>query len=283
MARDIDRIQAVIIQDIKSYPELATLTANDSKRAIWRLWSRIGATNTLVIEQLIDQHKAEIEAIASRANGATANFLVDKVFKFQYSATNPQIAQLDTTTFAVDYPVIDSTLRIITRCAVSSTLSNQVIIKVAKSDPPTALSTLELSSLQSYVNSLGVAGINYFCYSTNSDKVHIDAEIYYSGQYASVIQTDVINSINTFLAKIPFDGKLLISDLEIAIKNTIGVKDVIFKNIKLRSDNDTFLNGVFLVQNKTLISRLMPLNSGYVIGENTTGYTFNDSLTFIAQ
>jgi hypothetical protein len=40
---------------------------------------------------------------------------------------------------------------------------------------------------------------------------------------------------------------------------------------------------LYLVQNKTTISRLINLLSGYVVEETTVGFTFDDSLNFIAQ
>jgi hypothetical protein len=201
--------------------------------------------------------------------------------EFQYSATNPQIVQL--VNFAPAYPVTDTSLRLITRCSVVTTISNQVIVKVAKSEPPTALNSTELSSLQSYINNIGIIGVNYNCQSLASDKLMIDAEVYYDGQYSTVISATVIDAINTFLARLSFNGILKVSDIELAIRNVVGVNDVLLKNVKMRSDATPFVDGIFLIQNNTVISRLSPTVSGYVVGETTTGNTFTDKLTFIAN
>jgi hypothetical protein len=158
-----------------------------------------------------------------------------------------------------------------------------VIIKVAKSEPPVALASGELSSLQGYINALGVAGVQYNCISQDADRVYINADIFYNGQYSSTIQGTVINAIQLFLANLSFNGQLKISDLELAIRNTVGVNDILIKDIKVRDSFTTFENGTYLIQNKTTISRLFPTIAGYIVEEDTTGYTFADSLNFISN
>lgn len=280
MARTIEQIQAGIIADIQATPELAQANST-SRRAIWRLFAYVQASAILLLEQIIDTFTQANEIKISQAIPATASWLNYKVLEFQYSATNPQIVQL--VNFAPVYHVIDTSLRLITRCSVVTTLSNQVTIKVAKSNPPVALTSTELSSLQSYVNQIGIIGVNYNCQSLTSDKLYIDAEIYFDGQYSTVISASVVNAINTFLSTLSFNGILKISDIEIVIRNVIGVNDVLLKNVKMRSDATAFANGIFLVQNNTVISRVFPTVSGYIVGETTTGNTFTDKLTYIAN
>lgn len=280
MARTIEQIQASIITDIQATPELAEANST-SKRAIWRLFAYVQASAILLLEQIIDVFTTENDIKISKAIPATASWLNAKVFEFQYSATNPQIVQL--INFAPVYPVIDASLRLISRCSVVTTISNQVIIKVAKNEPPVALTTTELNSLQSYINNIGIVGVNYSCQSLVSDKIHIEAEIYFDGQYSTVIAGTVENAINIFLSKLSFNGNLKISDIELAIRNVVGVNDVLLKNIKMRSDATAFVDGTFLVQNNTVISRIFPTIAGYVVAETTSGQTFADKLTFIVN
>ena len=272
MARTIEVIQANIISDIQNIPELAEANSTSS-RAIWRLFTFVQATAILLLEQIIDVFKAETDLKISQATPGTKSWVANRVFQFQYSATVPQIVQL--VDLVPGYPVVDSTLQIITRCAVVSTISNQVLIKTAKSSPPVALTTTELASLQSYVNEIGVAGINYNCFSSNADQLYIDADIYYSGQYSTVIQGTVTNAVEAFLSELPFNGQLKLSDLEFAIRNIVGVNDVLLNNIRVRADAVPYASGTFLVQNRTAISRLYPTVSGYVILENTVSNNFN--------
>ena len=273
MARTIEQIQANIISDVQAQPELSGTLTNNSRRAIWRLFTFVQASAILILEQIIDVFKAENEVVISQAIPATPSWISKKAFEFQYSLTTPQVIHLDN--FAPVYPVTNASLRIVTRCSVQTTISNKVIIKTAKLEPPVALTSLELASLQSYINIIGIAGVNYLCFSTEADRVYIDASIYYDGQYSTVIEGTVNNAINTFLSKLQFNGQLKISDLEFAIRNITGVNDVLVNNIKIRPNTTPFASGTFLVQNKTLISRLFQTISGYVVLEDTVSNNFN--------
>lgn len=277
--RTIEQIQASIVADVQATTELSGLS--NSNRAIWRLFSYVVAVAILLLEQIMDVFRADNEIKINQAIPETASWLTNKVFEFQYSATNPQILTLDN--LVPTYNVVDTSLQIITRCSVVTTISNKVLIKVAKSEPPVALSGTELSALQGYVNDIGVAGVSYTCFSTDADRVYINADIFYNGQYSATIQGMVINSITNYLKNLPFNGQLQISDLEFAIRNTTGVNDVLINDVKVRGNSMAFIDGIYLIQSKTTISRLFPTISGYVIGEDTTGYTLADSLNFVSN
>jgi hypothetical protein len=283
MARTIDTIQAEIIATKNAQPELDGLNST-SKRSIWQLWTYIVATSIAILEQLLDVFVVNVEAQVSASAAASALWVQSKMFAFQYDATTPQIVQLINT--VPQYPIVDATKRIITACSVTSDISNVVNIKVAKSTPLTALTTLEQSSAQGYINTIGIAGINYNIISLPADKIYIDASIYYQGQYAAIIQSSVIDTLNAYLqnlSAINFDGSLKISDLEGVIRNVAGVNDVLLNNVRGREDSVLFAAGIDLVLNTATLQRQWQTVAGYIVGETTTGKTFADSLTFIAQ
>jgi hypothetical protein len=278
MARTIEQIQAGIISDFQAQPELAAANST-SARAIWRLFTFVQATAILILEQIIDVFRAETDDKISKAIPNTASWLTQKVFQFQYSATNPQIVQL--IDFAPQYPVMAPELQIITRCSVISTLANKVIVKVAKQDPPVKLVPLEVAALQDYITTIGAVGVFYKVTSSDPDRLYVDADVYYNGQYSSVIQDSVKAAINNYLANLPFNGQIKASDLEISIRAVNGVSDCLIKNLKIRDSSTTFENGTYLIQNKTTISRIFQTVAGYVISEDTVGQTLDDSLNFI--
>jgi len=283
MARTIAQIQAQIIATKNAQPELAGLTST-SKRAIWNLWTFVVAACIAIFEQLLDSFLTEVETQVAQSAGASVLWLQAKMFQFQYDATTPQVIQLINT--VPQYPVVDANKRIITACSVTSSLSNQVSIKVAKSSPFVALATAELTAAQSYINTIGAAGITYNVISLNADKLYVQAQIYYQGQYSTVIQQNVIDAINSFLQNLSivnFNGSMKISDLEIAIRSVAGVNDVVLNNVRGRDDASSFSNGIDLVLNNTVISRQWNTIAGYIVQETTTGKTFADSLTFIGQ
>lgn len=283
MARSIDQIQAEIIASKDAQPELAAFNST-SKRAIWRLWTYIVAVSIAVLEQLLDVFTTNVETIVSASAAASTLWIQSKMFAFQYDATTPQIVQLIDT--IPQYPTVDKTKQIITACSVTSDISNLVNIKVAKGSPLAALSSLEKSSAQGYINIIGMAGINYNVISLNPDKIYIDAAIYYQGQYAAIIQSSVIAAINSYLealSKTNFDGSLKMSDLEAVIRNVAGVNDVVLNNVRGREDTVVFAAGIDLILGTAVLQRQWNTVAGYIVEETTSGKTFADTLTFIAQ
>lgn len=281
MARQILDIQQQMLDNIAADSTLGSLLTSTSKRAIYRLFTYIVAVAINALEQLIDIFTASVEATAAKAAPATAAWLQSQILKFQYSSTTPQVIQL--IDFAPAYPVVDETLQIISRCSVTTNLSNNVIIKVATGEPPAALSSPQLSALQAYVNEIGIAGVIYNVTSEASDKLYVQANVYYQGQYSAVIQQNVVEAIQNFLASIPFNGQMKVSDLEEAITSVEGVNDVVLVNVRARANGTAFSSGSYLVQNQQVIGRLWNTLAGYIVGETTSSNTLNDSLTFIAE
>jgi hypothetical protein len=154
-------------------------------------------------------------------------------------------------------------------------------VKVAKSEPPAALSSLELDALTSYINVIGVAGISYNVISNAADRLYVAAQVYYRGLFSSVIKTNVIAAINAYLASIPFNGQVKVSELETAILSVDGVEDVILQDVRARDNATAYPGGTPLVIGNTLASRLWPTLAGYAISEDTAGGTLADSLIFI--
>jgi len=281
MARTIQEIIAQQETELAAQSDLSTLNST-SQTAIYKLWMYIVAAAIYYFEVLQDIFKTELETIIDNAPVGTDGWVQSKSFEFQYSATVPQVVALSST-FVPSYPIIDTSLQIITRCSVK-TLPNKVVsVKVAKSDPPVALSGGELSSFQGYLDEISFAGVQYNSVSLTSDKLFLEASIYYDGQYSTVISSTVIAAINTYLATIPFDGDVRIVSLKDAIQSVPGVKDIVIDNLGLRANTTLFANKTLLVQNKTTMFNKYPMAAGYAIEETTVGETFVDKLTFIPE
>jgi hypothetical protein len=281
MARPISLIQQQILDYIAADETLGPLLTSTSKRAIYNLLSYVVAVAINILENLMDIYQAALEAIAASAAPASGSWLQAQILKFQYSADVPQIVQL--INFAPQYPVVDSSLCIVSRCSITTNLANSVLIKVATGNPPAALSSDQLAALQSYVNVIGVAGVTYQVQSLSADLLYVNAQVFYQGQYGSGIQQAVITAINTFLSQLPFNGRMRISDLEEAIRQVPGVTDVLLMNVQARSATTTFGAGTFLVSANQVASRYWDTVAGYMIGENTGGNTFADTLIFIPE
>lgn len=287
MSRTVDEINSYIKAQLVTNFAAIGITIDPttwSKRNMLRLICFTMATCQALLEQLQDLFQQTIEDIAAKAPAASAPWVQDKMFKFQYSATDPQIIALINT--VPEYPVVDPTLRIITACSVTSSVSNETQVKVAKGNPFVALSPPEKSAAQGYINTIGVAGINYVVISLDSDKMFIEADIYYQGQYAAVIQANVIAAIEAWFvdrATNNFNGTVDMADLEGIINKVTGVNDVVLKNVRGRADADAFAAGIDLILGTQVIQRKWQTIAGYIGQETDTGHTFTDSLNFIAE
>ena len=286
MARTVEEINnAIKMQLVFSFAQVGiAINPNTwSTRNIMRLFCYIFAVSASVIEQLMDEMKAEIEKTASTAAGASPLWIQQKMFEFQYSATDPQY--LSIINGVPVYSIVDTSLRIIKACSVTSNTPNEVIIKVAKSDPFEPLTVNELNSIKSYVNQIAVAGINYFVISNPADLVYVQARVYYNGQYTNM-QANVISVINAFLRKLSvtnFNGALKVSDLEVTIRNIEGVNDVVLDYVKARNYDLDFTSGIWLVNDGDVVARQWLPVAGYVIEETTTNQGFANTISMIAE
>lgn len=278
MARSIATIQNLIIATIQADSTLNAKLTTPSNVAIWRLFSYVVAVAIALFEQILDIFKAEVDAEVLKAVPGTPQWVKGQSLMFQYDATTPQVASVDTNTFQVTYPLVDATKRIITQCAVGVSVNQDVNVKVAKGIVPalSKLSSSELTAFQTYWNDIGFAGIQYNAISLDADLVEPSAVIYYDGQYTTVIQANVEAAINNFLASIPFDGQLLISSLEIAILAVPGVKDVTINYVKARS-------ATVVIGSQITVVRVYDTTAGYCIAETTSGHTLSDTITYVVN
>lgn len=293
MARSQAVIKAQIISTISGVPIISQLVANPSQVQYNNNFIDIIARAINFLEQLMDVLKSDLESKISKGTVGNSAWIQDKILnEFQYSSTNPQITEL--INFVPTYPVIDPNLRIVTRCSVVTTGLNTVDIKVAKSNPPVKMLTSEINALSAYLNQggdgtisgngrgIGFAGVYYRVNSFDPDKLYLDAEIIYNGQYASVIQASVVSAIENYLSNIPFDSKVKIVSLVEAIQAVDGVSDVIIHDMAIRADVIAFANKTYMVQSNTTILSSCPTYAGYIVGETTTGSTLNDTITYTA-
>jgi len=235
-------------------------------------------------EQLQDIQIAKMQDILEKSASGSAKWIQDAVFRFQYSSATPQY--LTNVGGVVQYPVVIPSLQIVTACSVSTNFANQVLVKVAKGTTLTTLTSPEVTALQAYVLLKGTAGISYVVSSSASDKIRIEGSIYYQGIYASVINTNVITALNTYLtnlSKTNFGGDIKVSDLETLIRQIEGVNDVVFERVSCRLDGAAVLTGVDLVLAGDWILRKYTSGAGYLVQETTASHTFTDTLTFIAE
>jgi hypothetical protein len=279
MARTVAQIKQSMLDAKNADSTLSTLTST-SQTAKWNLYYFIVASCIAIFEQLQDIFKTELETIASTAAPSTPQWTRNKVLKFQTG----DVAELNTTTYVIEYPTITPANQILTRCAVITAPNRTVLIKVAKSEPPAPVSGGELAELQSYVETFNPAGIAFTLVNENSDKMEVAATIYYNGQYSAVISTNVVAALNSYMANLPFNGVISTQAVVDAIQAVEGVNSVSLTRILVRRNAVGYGLGV------TLYNLLAGIDSvqyqtyaGYVVQETTATHTFADTLIYTVQ
>lgn len=283
MARTVSEIFDYLVDLKEADSNLNGLTSTLSS-AIWRSLLYLVAAGSSLVEQYIDQAKEDVETIISGSAPLSKEWIRQLVFRYQYDATNPQRATIDSN-YNVVYPVINEDYKIITRCSVKTDLDRQVNIKVAKNDPPEKLTTTEANDLTGYIQSISTPGVVYNLISLDSDKLFIEGDIYYDPLYASVISANVetgLNGVLTTLSDTNFDGTLYISELIEKIRSVVGVIDVNIDTIKCRPDTTAFGSATVIYDLATGVNlRSYNPASGYFEEESTSSQTWGDKITYI--
>lgn len=279
MARTVATIQQQIIDHLRQEPTTPT-DISTKQVSKWLNWTHIVAVCISFFEQILDIFTSEVESRVNRAGVGSPPWIIDRVKEFQYG--NAVI--YDTTIGGWAYPAPASEL-IISRAAVVRGANKVVYVKVAKNDPPAQLASGEETALTTYINKIGVAGVEYSVINLASDKIYIDAEVTYDGQYSDSIQDLVETSINTLFETLSsadnFGSNILLTDIQAAIKNTAGVRDVKINEVAGRPDTTVFAGrNQFYVLASGINNFSYPPESGYVVAETTSGQTLSDSITY---
>lgn len=283
MARTISQIKQIMIDEKNNQSALSGLTST-SQTAIWNLWFFIVASCIAIFEQLQDSFKVDLETIAKNAIPNTPQWTKDKVMKFQYSSTIAQVSELNTTTWVVDYPIVNDNYKILTRCAVVTEPNNNVTIKVAKSEPPVQLSTPEYNALVDYVTTWQSVGLTYNVVNRASDKMEVAASVYYDAQYSPTIQADVIAALEAYMANLPFNGVISNQSIVDSLQAVLGVQNVKLERVLVRRDTQAYAGGITLYNLATGVDAVKyQTYAGYVEEEDTASHTFADTINFIAQ
>lgn len=263
-----------VISDIKFANEGGSQTGTANA------WAYLHALASNLLSQLFDKFQSDVTDILKNNIAATPIWVKNKILAFQFGDS----VEMNETTGVVEYPVVDVTKKIITQCSVTNASYGEVNIKVAKGGiMPIALSSGELTAVQSYYANLNPAGIRYNIISLNADKLLVRGVVYYDGQFQDSIKTDVETDINAYLASLPFDGAMVIKDLEQAINAVNGVEDIVIQELSARDSTTDFADRTRLIDDYKLTNvgnRKWDSVSGYMITEDHSGDTIGITLTY---
>ena len=282
MARSLQQIKDDIKTQVRTYPSLDPFKFPDeggSQVSIFNLMITIVSASILVFEKIQDIFLEDVTSLAENAISGNSQWLQAQILLFQYGDT----VQLDEN-YSPYYPVIDETKQIVTRCAIID--ANPVQIKVAKGVAPNLapLTTDELNALKDYYygtqfqEGIGFAGITATFSTDNPDRMYVEADVYYSSQLVVAdVKADVIAAIDNFFATFQetnFNGTVFIIKLTDAIQAVTGVTRVVYTDILAREDSVPIGSATSID-----FQGSYQTNAGYLISEDTTNFTLDDSIT----
>jgi len=277
MARTIATIKEGIRTEKNNYSSLNSILFSEEGGSTVGYLNNVAdvvAININIFEQLQDAYKAELEDIASSAVPGTGAWIKEKVLEFQYDVNTAQYIQL--VDLVPVYNSVDEDLQIISRVAVVEGGNGLITIKAATGTTPVALDSLQKTALQEYLDIIIPAGPTVVVQSLDSDKLYLDATVYYDGQFINSIQTDVEDAITDYLANLDFNGVVLVSKLQDAIQAVTGVKDIVINEVKARKDTTIFASA-------SVVSRQWTTVAGYIVEETESGETFADKIVYTAE
>ena len=112
--------------------------------------------------------------------------------------------------------------------------------------------------------------------------MEVAATIYYNGQYAAVIQANVEAALETYMATLPFNGRISTQAVVDAMQLAEGVTNVSLSKILVRRDTVAYGAGTTLFNLATGTDAVnYDTYAGYVEEETTATHTFADTITYV--
>lgn len=286
MARELEVIKEEIKTQIRTYTEMDNFEFPEdggSDVSVFNVNIHTVATAIYTHEVMVDILMDTIQSIADSAISGNSKWVQQQILNFQYGDT---ITLVD---FVPTYVPVDEAARIITRCSVVEASNGVLSIKVAKGDVTLEpLDAAELSALSDYyygtstTEGIGFAGVLANFVSLEPDRMRVEADIYFLGQYTeATVKAAVITAIDGFFATFmdeAFDGTVYISKLRDAIEAVEGVSRVVFSDIKARPEV-TALGSAITID----LQGFYTTAAGYLISEDTASNTLDDTLTMIEE
>ena len=278
MALTAEQTAEIITTEKATHSELDVVNT-PSNVSIWKLQKDVWASAASFISTLFDIRNVEAQAIADSGNVGIPSWVRKIVLDFQTGYV------VSVVNFKASYAVIDEGAKIITRCSVTEKGNRVIEVKVAKSEPPTPLSNDEAIELKGYLSKIRFAGTEIKIVNKVADKVYLSGTVSFFGEYASVINDNVIDAVNAYYANLSsdqnFNGQVNLNEAIDAVKAVEGVVDFIPSELAIRPDITDFDSRTIIYSLSDSINNgQAPSQAGYIVEETESGYLLSDSLIF---
>lgn len=275
MARTLQEIETEIIVGVQATGLGIKLTST-SATAIWRLFVFIIASSIWALEKLWDIFKLETETEMARQKPHTKDWYRNKALGFLLGMpVIPGTDEFDTGS-ATEEEI--AAAKVIKQAACVKLISGNgygiLRIKVATANTSGTLQqvdTTTFNALKHYILRYVVdAGTQVRITTGQADELKLKVDIYYDPLVLSTTgsrldnsdNTPVQDAINNFLQSIEFNGMLVLSDLEKALRIVDGVKIATVKEAASKYGNFDYTD--ISSPNVGLIDEIRVADSGYM-------------------
>jgi len=221
----LEEIKTRLRVELNDTEPFKSTNMSPSAVALFDTFLQVIATEVFTLQQLNNTFETEIEGIISQVTTPTDLWWQTRILEFQFSTTTPQVIKLDLITFTPAYDIINAGFQIISNCNVITLSNNTVQIKVTNSG--VVLTADQIIALTAYIQTIRPSGIDFVIINELPDYLFVNAEVFYNGQFAATIQTDVEAAITAFMVNLEFNGVVKRSAVMDAIQAVAGVTDVV--------------------------------------------------------
>ncbi|MDX6187996.1 nucleotidyltransferase [Flavobacterium sp. Fl-318] len=229
MARTIQVIQQQIFDGIAADENLSGLNST-SKVAIYRLFAFVVSYCAWTLEILFDTHKLEVSEIIGQKFPHRASWYGSKAKAFQYGFDLiHDTDQYDNTGFTDDQ--IEAS-RIIKYSAVTQS-AGQLLIKIATETAGvlSPISVPQKASFDAYISEIADCGVKYLVVNHLPDILLLEIQLFCDPLVLNDKGMSILNgnypvqdAIQEFMKNLPFNGEIILFDLETKLKTVEGVK-----------------------------------------------------------
>jgi len=220
-----------IIQTSYGFVDGALFDDEFSKASFESIFFDVFAYCTLILEQIFDLHKKEVDTALYEQKSGTPRWYRNMALAFQYGFDLlVDSDKFDNIGLTVDQ--IDAS-KIIKYCSVKeSGESNRLVVKVAgeSAGDLIPLTTLQIDSFNAYMEEIKYAGVKLQIVNNPADKLLLNMAIYRDVLVIDENGNSILNggkpveaAINAYIKNLPFDGELVLNDLIEKLRAVDGV------------------------------------------------------------
>lgn len=230
MARSIVEIQAEMLKAISTNEVLSTQLTSTSKVAVYRLFTFVAASSVWILENLFDTHKKEVQDIIESKFPHRPSWYRSKALDFQYGYDLIEDSDKYDNSLLTAEQIEAS--KIVKYSAVTKN-GGQLLIKIASENGGVLapITAPQKASFDAYIEEITDCGVKYVVINNLPDILLLNLQIFRdplvidaNGMNILTGSYPVQDAILEYMKELPFNGELVLFNLEQKLKMVEGVR-----------------------------------------------------------